>query len=137
MAIDPALLAAAAAVVAAVLYAGLVLFQLALALGAPWGRAAYGGQSARLPVRLRVASAVAAVIWSGVALCVLRYGGFAVWAPVPDAWLPVVSWVVVALGAIAIVMNAITRSSLERAIWLPVSILMFATVLTVAIAAPR
>ena len=36
-------------------------FQVALAAGAPWGRAAWGGQhQGRLPARLRIASAVAA-----------------------------------------------------------------------------
>jgi hypothetical protein len=137
MSFDPAVLARVAAIVAAVLYAGLVLFQLALALGAPWGRAAYGGQSAELSTQPRVTSAIAAVVWSAVALAVLRRAGFGVWAPFPDAWLPVVVWIAVALGAVAIVMNAITPSAIERAIWLPVAIALFASTLTVAIAAPR
>lgn len=137
MPFDPALLARVAAIVAAVLFAGLVLFQLALAFGAPWGRAAYGGQNAELSTQLRVTSAVAAVVWSGVALVVLKRAGFEVWAPVPAAWLPVAIWVVVALLAVAIVMNAITPSALERAVWLPVTILLFGSTLTVAIAAPR
>ncbi len=50
-----------AVVVALVLFAALVVFQLALAAGAPWGRAAYGGQNPGvLPGRLRVSSVVAA-----------------------------------------------------------------------------
>ncbi|QEO09132.1 hypothetical protein [Protaetiibacter larvae] len=135
MSIDPALIARIAAIAAAVLFAGLVLFQLALALGAPWGRAAYGGQTAELSVPLRVTSAVAAVIWTGVTLAVLRRAGFEVWAPVPSSWLPVVIWVVVGLAAIAVVMNAITPSALERAIWLPVAIVLLASTTTVALAA--
>jgi hypothetical protein len=134
MSFDPALLARVAGVVAAVLYLGLVAFQLALALGAPWGRAAYGGQSAELTTSLRVSSAVAVVVWTGVALVVLRRAGFAIWAPLPDAWGPVASWVIVVLGAVAIVLNAITPSALERAIWLPVSIGLFAATLAVALA---
>lgn len=137
MAFDPALLARVAAIVAAVLFAGLVLFQLALALGAPWGRAAYGGQNAELSTQLRIMSAIAAVVWSGVALVVLKRAGFDLWAPLPAAWVPVAIWVVVALLAVAIVMNAITPSALERAIWLPVTILLFGSTLTVAIAASR
>lgn len=136
MPLDPAIIARAAAIVAAVLFAGLVLFQLALALGAPWGRAAYGGQRAELTTQLRITSAVAAVVWTGVALVVLQRAGFDVWSPVPTAWLPVAIWVVVALMAVAVVMNAITPSALERAIWLPVGILLLGSTLTVAIAAP-
>ena len=135
MALDPAVIARVAAIVAAVLFGGLVLFQLALALGAPWGRAAYGGQNAELSTRLRVTSAVAAVVWSGVALVVLKRAGFDVWAPLPASWLPVAIWVVVALMAVAVIMNAITPSALERAIWLPVSILLFGSTLTAAISA--
>jgi hypothetical protein len=137
MALDPAVIARGAAIVAAVLFAGLVLFQLALALGAPWGRAAYGGQNAELPTQLRITSAVAAVVWSGVALVVLKRAGLDVWAPLPASWLPVAIWVVVALLAVSIVMNAITPSAIERAIWLPVTILLFGSTLTGAIAAPR
>ncbi|AYF97720.1 hypothetical protein [Protaetiibacter intestinalis] len=137
MSFDPAVIARVAAIVAAVLYLGLVAFQLALALGAPWGRAAYGGQSAELSTALRVSSAIAVIVWSGVALVVLRRAGVTGWAPLPDAWLPVAVWVVVGLSAVAIVMNAITPSALERAIWLPVAILLFGSTLTVALAAPR
>jgi hypothetical protein len=57
--------------------------------------------------------------------------------PLPDSWLPVVVWVVVGLLVIAVVMNAITPSPLERAIWLPFSLLVLASTLTVAIAAGR
>ena len=135
MSFDPAVLARIAAIVAAVLFAGLVIFQVALALGAPWGRAAYGGQSAELTAQLRITSAVAAVVWTGVALVVLKRAGFDVWAPLPASWLPVAIWVVVALMAVAVVMNAITPSALERAIWLPAGILLFGSTLTVAIAA--
>ncbi len=126
-----------AAAVALVVFGGLVVFQIALALGAPWGRAAYGGQNlGRLPGSLRIASVVAAVVWAGVALVVARHGGIPVWAPLPDAWLPVAIWVIVGLLAISVVLNAITRSRLERAIWLPVTLVMLAAALTVALTAP-
>jgi hypothetical protein len=120
--------------VAAVLYLALAAFQLALAVGAPGGRAAYGGQHpAAVPTRLRVSSAVATVVWAAVALIVARRAGFALWAPLPDAWLPVAVWVVTGLGLVAIVMNAITPSRIERAIWLPVSVLLFGSTLVVAL----
>jgi hypothetical protein len=125
-----------AVVVALVLFAALVVFQLALAAGAPWGRAAYGGQNPGvLPGRLRVSSVVAAVVWTVLALAVARRGGVPVWSPLPDAWLPVVIWVVVGLLAISVVLNTITRSAVERAIWMPTSLVLLAATLTVALTA--
>jgi hypothetical protein len=129
----PALIAAAIALVA---FAGLVVFQFALAAGAPWGRAAYGGQAPGvLPRQFRISSAVAAVVWIGVALVVARHAGIPVWAPLPDAWLPVAIWVIVGLLAIAVVLNTITRSVVERAIWMPVTIVLFGSTLVVALTA--
>lgn len=126
-----------AAVVALLAFAALVVFQLALALGAPWGSAAYGGRNpGRLPASLRVSSVVAAVVWTAVALVVARAGGIPVWAPLPDAWLPVAVWVVAGLLALSVVLNAITRSRIERAVWLPGSLLMFVATLVVALTAP-
>lgn len=135
---DPTVVARIAAIAAVVLFAALIAFQLALALGAPWGRAAYGGQlDGVLPTRFRVASAVAVVVWTAIALVVASRGGLPVWAPLPVSWLPVVVWIVVGLLVIAVVMNAITPSPLERAIWLPFTLVLLASTLTVAIAAGR
>jgi hypothetical protein len=131
--LNPATLAHIAAIVTGVLLLGLVLFQIALAVGAPFGHAAYGGQSAELSTSLRISSAVAAIIWSAAALIVLRRGGVTGWAPLPDAWLGVVVWVLVGLSVVAVIMNAITPSALERAIWLPFSVLLLGGLLTVAI----
>ena len=49
-----------AAVLAAIGFAGLAVFQAALAVGAPWGHAAWGGEEAHLSATQRGASAVAA-----------------------------------------------------------------------------
>lgn len=126
-----------AGIVATVLYAAIVVFQVALAAGAPWGRASYGGQhEGVLPTHYRVSSAVAAVVWTLLALCVARYAGMPVWAPLPDPALPVVIWVVVGLTVVSVVLNAVTRSRIERAIWLPASALLLASVVAVALLAP-
>ena len=134
MSFDAASIARIAAIAVAVLLIGLVLFQIALAAGVPWGLAAYGGQSAELSSSLRIASGVAAVVWSAAALIVLRRGGVSGWAPLPDAWLGVVIWVLVGLFAVSVIMNAITPSALGRAIWLPVTVLRLVGTLIVAIA---
>ena len=54
---------AVAAIIYTIVTAGVVGFQLALALGAPWGAYAMGGAySGRFPPALRVAAVVQAVL---------------------------------------------------------------------------
>jgi hypothetical protein len=67
--------ARAVAIATAIGLAIIAAFQVALALGVPWGRAAYGGTSATLPPELRVASAVAAMVWLLAAAVVLGRAG--------------------------------------------------------------
>lgn len=129
--------AGAAAIIAAALLAVLAAFQLALALGVPWGRASFGGADARLPDHLRLASAGAVVFLSLVILVVLRRGGHQVWTPLPTAWLPAAVWVLIGLVALSCVSNAITPSTIERAIWLPVSVALLAALLVVQLTADR
>src|SRR5215831_17787634 len=64
-----------AAMAAAAGSVALAAFQLALALGAQLGRAAWGGANPQLPTGLRVASAVTFGIWLLAALVVLRRAG--------------------------------------------------------------
>ena len=64
-----------AAVVAAIGFAGIAIFQLALAAGAPWGHAAWGGANARLSTAQRSASAAAVVFYAAAALIVLGRAG--------------------------------------------------------------
>lgn len=122
--------------VAGVGVAGLMVcvaaFQVLLAAGVPWGRAAYGGQSADLPPELRISSAVAAVLWLMFAAVILRRAGLVGWAPVPASWVRPLAWVVVALSAAATVLNAITPSPIERAIWLPAAAVMLVGTVVVA-----
>ena len=65
----------AAAVAAAIGFAGIAVFELALAAGAPWGHAAWGGAHADLSAAQRAGSAVAVVVWAGAALIVLGRAG--------------------------------------------------------------
>jgi hypothetical protein len=64
-----------AAVLAATGFAGLAVFQAALAAGAPWGHAAWGGERADLSAAQQGASAVAAVFYVAAALIVLCRAG--------------------------------------------------------------
>ena len=126
-----------AAIGAAILYGLIAAFQLALALGAPWGKAAFGGAVEHPGIELRASSVVAIIVWSAAALIVLKRVGFNVWAPLPKKALPVAVWVLVGLSVVSTVLNAITPSALERAIWLPFSLVLTALLLVVAIRSRR
>lgn len=108
-------------------------FQLALALGAPWGRLAMGGAvDGAFPPALRIAAVIQAAILVGFALVVLCRAGVVLssWRGA-SRWL---IWVVVALLAAASVLNLITPSAAERAIWAPVAVTLFITCVRVALA---
>lgn len=111
-----------AGVVAAVLLAVVALFQISLALGAPLGGAAWGGQHAGvLPGRLRLASGVAAVVlYPLIVVFVLTSAGMitADWLPFIG---PVAMWVLTGFFAVGAVANFVSRSPIER-IWGPVSL---------------
>jgi hypothetical protein len=122
--------AAAVAAIGFVLVAG---FQVALALGAPWGRAAWGGAHERLSLGLRVASAFAAVLWTVAALVVLARAGFD-WSPIPFSAATWGTWVLFGLLLLGTVMNLASRSRLERLIQTPVAAVLAVLCVLVALA---
>ena len=109
------------------------LFQIALALGAPWGAYAYGGaRTGKLPVGFRINSLVAAVVMVAISGHYLAQLG--VFEPVLDpAGNSVVNWVLVGFTGLAALANNATRSKLERAVWGVPTILMFMAALFVAL----
>src|SRR5918995_3343969 len=106
---------------AAVVLIGLVvIFQIGLVLGAPWGAAAWGGQhSGRLPTRLRIASLVAIVILGFLGWLVAAAAGLVSAAPLPASWLTPAMWVAAGYFGLGAIVNLISRSPIER-IWAPV-----------------
>ena len=122
---------AAAAWVFVGLTAVVALFQLALAMGAPWGAYAMGGKfPGRFPPPMRIAALVQVALLAAFAGVVLARAGVAL----PDwraGWL---AWIVVGLMALGVMLNLITRSPRERMIWAPVAILLFLASLRVALA---
>jgi len=108
-------------------------FQVALALGAPWGRYAMGGAfPGRMPPALRIAALAQGISLAALAMIVIADAGLADVAIVDD-W-PWLIWVPVAVSAVAVVLNASTRSQGERRIWLPVAMLLLICSLGVALA---
>jgi hypothetical protein len=121
-----------AAIAYALVTAPVVGFQLALALGAPWGAYAMGGAfPGRMPPELRLAAVVQAAILAGLAAIVLADAGLLSVALVAE--LPWLVWVPVAVAVVAVLLNASTRSRGERRIWLPVTLILLACSLVVAL----
>jgi hypothetical protein len=124
-------IARVAAVIYAIITFGVIAFQIALAAGAPWGAYAMSGASpGQFPPALRIAAIVQAVLLAGMAAVILARAGLILpgWWRVSH-WLV---WVVVALTALSLVLNLITPSAGERAIWAPTLALLLISSLIVA-----
>jgi len=108
-------------------------FQVALALGAPWGEYAYGGSRVgKLPIGFRINSVVAAVVMVAISGHYLAQLG--VFTPLLDPeGNSVVNWVLVGFTGLSALANNATRSKKERAAWGLPTILMFLASLMVAL----
>jgi hypothetical protein len=96
-----------------------VLFEVCLAAGAPWGSAAFGGADpGRLSTELRLASVVAAGFWALAALTALARGGVTA-SPIGSASSRRAMWGLTVLLAAGTVMNAASSSPWERYGWAP------------------
>jgi hypothetical protein len=117
-----------AAWVYAALTAVLCCFHLAMAAGAPWGHLTMGGQwPGVFEAPQRVIAVVNAMLLAGIAVVVLaRAGVLAVRLP---RWA---IWVVVFYLVLAVFVHIITPSAAERALWLPVILVMLASAVVVA-----
>jgi len=111
------------AVAAAAGFLAIAVFQVALALGAPLGRAAWGGTHARLPMGLRIASAFAVGVWVLAALIVLGRAGFQV-SPLPPAIVRWGTWILVGMLVLGALLNFASPSSWERFLMGPVALIL-------------
>lgn len=95
--------------------AGVAAFQIALALGAPWGAAAWGGAHLGvLPGRLRAASTAGAVAWVGAA-------GVAAGVVGGDTARRRVLRGATGFAGLGVLLNAASPTRIERAIWVPLT----------------
>lgn len=121
-----------AAIIILFILAVLTMFQLALVMGAPIGRFAWGGQHRVLPVRLRVGSVVSIGMYVFFAALVLSKAGI---VPIIDsgAFLDISLWVVTAYLATGIPLNALSRSKPERYTMTPVVTVLVVCFVVVAL----
>jgi len=127
----------AAAVLAASGFFGIAVFQLALAAGAPWGHAAWGGAHAELSTTQRFGSAVAVAFWSAGALIVLgRAGVWRAGARLAPLCRPG-TWFLFAVSALSALVNFASPSSWERYLLGPLALLLAILCLVVARSSAR
>ena len=125
-------MSAVAAITFALVTASVVLFQIALALGAPWGEYAMGGRYPGVfPMAMRVSAVGQAALLAALAVFVLSDAGLV--QPSMAQALPWLIWIVVAFSGVSLVLNAISPSAGERRIWVPVALVMLVSSLVVAV----
>lgn len=123
---------AIAAIVATVILGGLAIFQIALAAGAPIGRFAWGGQHDVLPTRLRIGSVVSILLYALFALILLQRANL-ITVFGSDLFVQVATWVLFGYFALGILMNGISRSKSERNVMVPLTLVLAALTLLVAL----
>ena len=111
------------AIAAATGFIAIAAFEGLLALGVPWGRAAWGGSHVRLPKRLRAASAITVPVYAFAAAVVLGRAG--IWGRGPlDPVFQWGTWVLVGGMALGAILNLASRSRLERYVMTPVALVL-------------
>ncbi|MCE7983344.1 MAG: hypothetical protein DYG89_19395 [Caldilinea sp. CFX5] len=124
-----------AAIVFSLVTVGVILFQLALAAGAPWGEYAMGGAyPGRFPPALRIAALIQAALLAGLMAVILKRAGLIATKRLSS--VRKLAWVVVAYMVVAFVLNMITPSAGERAIWAPVTLVLLVCSVVVATGKP-
>ena len=111
----------------------LSLFQLALAFGAGWGELAFGGaHKGKLPKNLRIVSAFSFLVALALAGHYLSELGFLP-SLLDGGNRAVANWVFFGFLAVGAVLNNISRSKPERRLWGPITLVMAASALIVAL----
>ena len=108
------------AIIAAVVLALLIIFQVLLAAGLPLGRAAWGGEHRVLPANLRMGSVLAVVILGIAVFVVLARAGLIATGSGSRA-VRIVAWVFAGYFCLNILMNLLSKSPPERYIMTPVA----------------
>jgi len=110
-----------AAIIAVVLFTGMSVFQLLLALGLPFGRLAYGGKYEKLPSKMKIISLIGIVIFIFTSLSVLERAEIIIIFN-NLMFVTVVVWIIAVYLTFITIMNAISKSKWEKLIMTPISL---------------
>lgn len=121
-----------AGIVAAVVMALIMCFQLLLAIGMPFAEASWGGRyKGVLPAKMRWASLASAVIIGTSAWVVLARAGLVAPGPEPTT-IRIVTWVWVGFMALNTLGNLASKSRIERAVMTPATVTICVCLVVVA-----
>lgn len=109
----------------------IIIFQLCLAAGLPWGSASMGGKfPGKYPAKMRLVALINAIILVFFIVIVLARSGLSF--KIFSSLSRVLIWIVVVFSFLSTVMNSISPSKIEK-IWVPVSLFQFISSLIIAI----
>jgi len=112
-----------AAIIACVLFFLLSIFQVLLAIGLPFGRAAYGGKYETLPKKFRIMSLIAVGIFVfGIIIVLERAAIMTVFNN--DLLTTIVIWIYAVYSTLNTLMNAVSKSQWEKRIMSPISLVI-------------
>jgi hypothetical protein len=121
-----------AAIIYAVLMGLVVLFQFCLTLGLPWGEASMGGKyPGTYPLMMRFVSFLNMIILSCITVIVLVKAELLF--PRFKSFSNKAIWFVVGFSVVAVILNFITPSQIERQIWAPVTVIQLIACILVAL----
>ena len=127
------------AIVAAILFVGMAVFQIVAALGAPVGAMLYGGRAAkedgRLPLAYRIGSAVGAVLLVLFAIVILTRAGV-IGTSGDSTLVVIVSWAIVAYMALNTPMNFMGKHWVERYVFGGMTLMLVVLCAIVAASGP-
>jgi hypothetical protein len=122
------------ALIGAVGVTGLAIFQIFLAVGLPLGGAAFAGANAVLSPKLRVASAISALLFFAALYVVTATGGL--FGVVGRSWpVHVATWAFAAVFALSALANVASHSRWERFLMSPLALVLAACCVVLSIVA--
>jgi len=113
-------------------------FHAAVFLGAPWGELTQGGgTTGTLPASGRHVAAVSCVLSIAMASAILGRVGRGPFRRRSSRLITVLAWFTEVYAVVGVVLNLITRSDAERALWAPVSVVLLGLVTFVMVTTHR
>ena len=113
---------AAALYLSLAILAGLAIMQLLLIFGVPIGKYAWGGKHRVLPPRQRIAAGIAIALYAVFAVVLLGRAGI-LWGT-PSTAIVIGAWVLFGYTVLSVLPNLASKSRQERALQVPVSVVL-------------
>ena len=111
------------AIVIVIISIGLVIFHILLALGKPYGKAAYGGNYEILPTNLRKLSIIAIGIFFLTSITALIQAGYIILFQ-DEFFFIVLNWIFMIYSFIMVFANLFSKSKIEKRLMTPLSLIL-------------